>query len=216
MGMTLAEKILAAHCDRKEVRPGELINCRVDFVLANDVTAPLAIGQFRRLGVEKPFDAQRVAMVPSHFAPNKDIKSAENAKAMREFALEQGIVYYEQGRAGIEHVLLPDDGWVLPGDVVAGADSHTCTYGALGCFATGMGSTDIACAMATGDIWMRVPGDDEDDLPRPAEALGGRQGHHPQHHRRYRDGRRPLPGHRVPGAKRCRSSAWSSASPSPT
>jgi 3-isopropylmalate/(R)-2-methylmalate dehydratase large subunit len=157
MGMTLAEKILAAHCDCKEVRPGELINCRVDFVLANDVTAPLAIGQFRRLGVERPFDAQRVAMVPSHFAPNKDIKSAENAKAMREFALEQGIVYYEQGRAGIEHVLLPDDGWVLPGDVVAGADSHTCTYGALGCFATGMGSTDIACAMATGDIWMRVP-----------------------------------------------------------
>ncbi|MGQ9572581.1 MAG: 3-isopropylmalate dehydratase large subunit [Dehalococcoidia bacterium] len=157
MGMTLAEKILAAHCDRKEVRPGELINCRVDFVLANDVTAPLAIEQFRKLGVKRVFDPQRVAMIPDHFTPNKDIKSAENARAMREFALEQGLVYYEQGRGGIEHALLPDDGWVLPGDVVVGADSHTCTYGALGCFATGMGSTDIACAMATGDIWMRVP-----------------------------------------------------------
>jgi 3-isopropylmalate/(R)-2-methylmalate dehydratase large subunit len=157
MGMTLAEKILAAHCDRQEVRPGELINCRVDFVLSNDVTAPLAIEQFRKLGVASVFDRQRVAMIPDHFTPNKDIKSAENAKTMKEFALEQGLVYYEQGRGGIEHALLPDDGWVLPGEVVVGADSHTCTYGALGCFATGMGSTDIACAMATGDIWMRVP-----------------------------------------------------------
>jgi len=157
MGMTLAEKILAAHCDRKEVRPGELINCRVDFVLANDVTAPLAIEQFRKLGVGSVFERQRVAMIPDHFTPNKDIRSAENARAMKEFAVEQGLVYYEQGRGGIEHALLPDHGWVLPGEVVVGADSHTCTYGALGCFATGMGSTDIACAMATGDIWMRVP-----------------------------------------------------------
>jgi len=109
------------------------------------------------LGVERVFDPKRVAFIPSHFIPNKDIQSAENAKQMRKFALEQGTVYYEQGRAGVDHVLLPDDGWVLPGDVVVGADSHTCTYGALGCFATGMGSTDIACAMATGDIWMRVP-----------------------------------------------------------
>jgi 3-isopropylmalate/(R)-2-methylmalate dehydratase large subunit len=157
MGMTLAEKILAAHCDRQEVRPGELINCRVDFVLSNDVTAPLAIEQFHKLGVASVFDPQRVAMIPDHFTPNKDIKSAENAKMMKEFALAQGLVYYEQGRGGIEHALLPDHGWVLPGEVVVGADSHTCTYGALGCFATGMGSTDIACAMATGDIWMRVP-----------------------------------------------------------
>jgi len=157
MGMTLAEKILAAHCGRDSVSPGELINCRVDFVMSNDVTAPLAIREFRKLGVERLFDPQRVAFIPSHFIPNKDIQSAENAKYMREFALAQGAVYYEQGRAGVDHVLLPDDGWVLPGDVVVGADSHTCTYGALGCFATGMGSTDIACAMATGDIWMRVP-----------------------------------------------------------
>jgi 3-isopropylmalate/(R)-2-methylmalate dehydratase large subunit len=157
MGMTLAEKILAAHCGRDEVSPGELVNCRVDFVMSNDVTAPLAIREFRKLGVENVFDRQRVAFIPSHFIPNKDIQSAENAKYMREFALAQGAVYYEQGRAGVDHVLLPDHGWVLPGDVVVGADSHTCTYGALGCFATGMGSTDIACAMATGDIWMRVP-----------------------------------------------------------
>jgi 3-isopropylmalate/(R)-2-methylmalate dehydratase large subunit len=157
MGMTLAEKILAAHCGRDEVSPGELVTCRVDFVMSNDVTAPLAIREFRKLGIEKVFDPERVAFIPSHFIPNKDIQSAENAKYMREFALAQGAVYYEQGRAGVDHVLLPDHGWVLPGDVVVGADSHTCTYGALGCFATGMGSTDIACAMATGDIWMRVP-----------------------------------------------------------
>jgi len=157
MTMTLAEKILAAHCGRDNVSPGELVNCRVDFVMSNDVTAPLAIREFRKLGVERVFDPQRVAFIPSHFIPNKDIQSAENAKYMREFALAQGAVYYEQGRAGVDHVLLPDHGWVLPGDVVVGADSHTCTYGALGCFATGMGSTDIACAMATGDIWMRVP-----------------------------------------------------------
>ncbi len=157
MGMTLAEKILAAHCGRDRVSPGELVNARVDFVMANDVTAPIAIREFQKLGVERVFDPQRVAFIPSHFIPNKDIQSAENAKFMREFAIAQGAVYFEQGRAGVDHVLLPDGGWVLPGDVVVGADSHTCTYGALGCFATGMGSTDIACAMATGDIWMRVP-----------------------------------------------------------
>jgi len=157
MGMTLAEKILAAHCGRDRVSPGELVNARVDFVMANDVTAPIAIREFQKLGVERIFDPQRVAFIPSHFIPNKDIQSAENAKFMREFAIAQGAVYFEQGRAGVDHVLLPDGGWVLPGDVVVGADSHTCTYGALGCFATGMGSTDIACAMATGDIWMRVP-----------------------------------------------------------
>jgi len=139
MPMTLAEKIIAAHCGRDSVRPGELVNVRVDFVMSNDVTAPLAIQEFHKLGVERVFDPQRVAFIPSHFIPNKDIQSAENAKMMRAFALSQGAVYYEQGRAGVDHVLLPDHGWVLPGDVVVGADSHTCTYGALGCFATGMG-----------------------------------------------------------------------------
>jgi len=155
--MTLAEKILAAHADKKKVSPGELINVRVDLVLANDVTAPIAIKEFQRIGVKKVFDSRKVVMVPDHFVPNKDIPSAEQAKLMREFALEQGLVYFEVGQMGIEHVLLPEQGLVLPGDVVIGADSHTCTYGALGAFATGMGSTDIASAMACGEIWMKVP-----------------------------------------------------------
>ena len=155
--MTLAEKILAAHTDKKKVSPGEFINVRVDLILANDITAPLAIKEFQRIGVGKVFDPQKVVMVPDHFVPNKDIASAEQAKLMREFCYEQGAVYFEVGQMGIEHVLLPEQGLVLPGDVVIGADSHTCTYGALGAFATGMGSTDIAAAMATGDIWMKVP-----------------------------------------------------------
>jgi len=155
--LTLAQKILAAHTDREEVVPGEFINVRVDLVLANDVTAPIAIREFRRLGVDKVFDPAKIVMVPDHFTPNKDIASAEQAKLMRDFSREQGIIFFEIGQMGIEHVLLPEQGLVLPGDVVVGADSHTCTYGALGAFATGMGSTDIAAAMATGDIWMKVP-----------------------------------------------------------
>ncbi len=154
--MTLAEKILAAHAGKRQVSPGEFINCKVDVVLSNDITAPIAIREFRKLGV-KVFDPQKIIMVPDHFVPNKDINSAEQAKLMREFAREQGIRYFEVGEMGIEHVLLPEQGLVLPGDVVIGADSHTCTYGAVGAFATGMGSTDIAAAMATGDIWMKVP-----------------------------------------------------------
>jgi 3-isopropylmalate/(R)-2-methylmalate dehydratase large subunit len=155
--LTLVEKILAEHSDNKEVSPGEFINVRVDLVMANDITAPIAIREFRRLGVDRVFDPGKVVMVPDHFVPNKDIASAEQAKLMREFAHEQGIIYFEVGEMGIEHVLLPEQGLVLPGEVVIGADSHTCTYGALGAFATGMGSTDIAAAMATGDIWMKVP-----------------------------------------------------------
>jgi len=155
--LTLAEKILAAHTDKKKVSPGEFINVRVDLILANDITAPIAIKEFRRIGIDKVFDPKKVVMVPDHFVPNKDIASAEQAKLMREFAYEQGVIYFEVGQMGIEHVLLPEQGLVLPGDVVIGADSHTCTYGALGALATGMGSTDIASAMATGDIWMKVP-----------------------------------------------------------
>jgi len=155
--LTLAEKILAAHTDKKHVSPGEFVNVRVDLVLANDITAPLAIREFRRMGVDKVFNPQKVVMVPAHFVPNKDIASAEQAKLMREFCYEQKTHYFEVGQMGIEHVLLPEQGLVLPGDVVIGADSHTCTYGALGAFATGMGSTDIAAAMATGDIWMKIP-----------------------------------------------------------
>lgn len=155
--MTLIEKILAAHTDKEKISPGEFINVRVDLILANDVTAPIAIREFQRIGVGKVFDPKKIVMVPDHFVPNKDIASAEQAKLMREFAYEQGVIYFEVGQMGIEHVLLPEQGLVLPGDVVIGADSHTCTYGALGAFATGMGSTDIAAAMATGDIWMKVP-----------------------------------------------------------
>ncbi|MFC2044142.1 3-isopropylmalate dehydratase large subunit [Chloroflexota bacterium] len=154
---TLAEKILAAHTNRKKVSSGEFINVKVDLILANDVTAPIAIREFRRIGVDSVFEPKKIVMVADHFVPNKDITSAEQVKLMRDFAYEQGIYFYDVGQMGIEHVLLPEQGLVLPGDVVIGADSHTCTYGALGTFATGMGSTDIAAAMATGDIWMKVP-----------------------------------------------------------
>jgi len=158
MPMTMAEKILAAHCGRDAVSAGEFVNVRVDVVLANDITAPISIREFRRLGRDEVFDKDAVIMVPDHFTPNKDIKSAEQAKVLRDFVREQGLTKYrEVGEAGIEHALLPEQGWVLPGDVVVGADSHTCTYGALGAFATGMGSTDIAVAMAMGEIWMKVP-----------------------------------------------------------
>jgi len=155
--VTLIEKILAAHTDRKKVSPGEFINVRVNLILANDITAPIAIREFGRIGVDKVFDPAKVVMVADHFVPNKDIISAEQAKLMRTFCYQQGTLHFDVGQMGIEHVLLPEQGLVLPGDVVIGADSHTCTYGAVGAFATGMGSTDIAAAMATGDIWMKVP-----------------------------------------------------------
>ena len=156
-GSNIAEKILAAHSGKKKVHPGEFLDVRVDLVLANDITAPISIKEFERIGVSKVFDPKKIVMVADHFVPNKDIASAEQAKLMREFARKHGTVYYEAGCGGIEHVLLPEQGLVLPGDVVVGADSHTCTYGALGAFATGMGSTDIAAAMATGEVWMKVP-----------------------------------------------------------
>lgn len=158
MGMTITEKILAAHAGREHIVAGELINIPVDLVLGNDVTTPIAIKEFERIGVKTVFDPEKIALVPDHFTPNKDIKSAEQVKLMREFAYRHGIKhYFEIGRTGIEHCLLPEAGLVLPGDVVIGADSHTCTYGALGAFATGVGSTDMAAAMATGEAWFRVP-----------------------------------------------------------
>ena len=158
MGMTITEKILAAHSGKKKVSPGELINCRVDVVLGNDITAPVAIKEFEKIGVESVFDKDRVVLVPDHFIPNKDIKSAEQAKILREFARKHELTnYFEVGRMGIEHCLLPEQGIVGPGDVVVGADSHTCTYGALGAFSTGVGSTDMAAAMATGEVWFKVP-----------------------------------------------------------
>lgn len=158
MGMTLTEKVIAAHAGRDKVKPGELVNVKVDLVLANDITAPGAILEFKKIGIEKVFDSKKVVIVPDHFTPNKDIASAEQAKFVRQFAKEQNLVnYFEVGRMGIEHALLPEVGLVVPGDLVIGADSHTCTYGALGAFATGMGSTDIAAAMALGETWLKVP-----------------------------------------------------------
>ncbi|MFZ5942622.1 MAG: 3-isopropylmalate dehydratase large subunit [Bacillota bacterium] len=158
MGMTITEKILAAHAGMEKVRAGELINAKVDVVLSNDITGPVAITEFNKLGAKKVFDRHKVVMIPDHFSPAKDIKSAEQCKAIRDFAREQELThYYEVGKMGIEHCLLPELGIVAPGDLVIGADSHTCTYGALGAFATGVGSTDVAAAMATGEVWLRVP-----------------------------------------------------------
>lgn len=158
MGMTMVEKIIAAHTDYDTVKPGQIVNARVDMVLGNDVTTPVAIKEFEKIGVDRVFDKDRVALVPDHFTPNKDIKSAEHAKMLREFARKYSITnYFEIGQMGIEHCLLPEKGLALPGEIIVGADSHTCTYGALNALATGVGSTDIAAAMAIGKLWFRVP-----------------------------------------------------------
>ncbi|MDR7423115.1 MAG: 3-isopropylmalate dehydratase large subunit [Armatimonadota bacterium] len=158
MGMTLTEKILAAHAGVGRVRPGELVECRVDFCFANDITAPLAIREFEKIGVATVFDRERVAMVPDHYAPNKDIASAEQCKIMRDFVRRHDLPYYwEIGRSGVAHVLLAEEGLVLPGEVFVGADSHTVNHGALGAFSTGVGSSDLAAVMATGELWLRVP-----------------------------------------------------------
>lgn len=158
MGLTMTEKILAAHAGKTGVEPGELINAKLDMVLGNDITAPVAIKEFAKIGVNQVFDNHKIALVPDHFTPNKDIKSAEQAKTLREFARKYGIVnYFEVGEMGVEHCLLPEKGLVLPGDLVIGADSHTCTYGALGAFSTGVGSTDMAAGMASGEAWFKVP-----------------------------------------------------------
>jgi 3-isopropylmalate/(R)-2-methylmalate dehydratase large subunit len=156
--MTMTEKILAAHAGKKYVAPGDLIDAKIDFALGNDITAPLAIQAFNEIGVKKVFHRDRIALVADHFTPAKDILSADNCKILRDFAKTHRITYFfEAGEAGIEHALLPEQGLVLPGNVVIGADSHTCTYGALGAFATGVGSTDLAGVMATGRLWFKVP-----------------------------------------------------------
>jgi len=158
MGMTISQKILAAHAGKDFIEAGELLNCKLDVILGNDVTAPVAIAEFNKLGLKQVFEQDSIVLVPDHFTPNKDIKSAEQCKIMREFAKKYGISnYFEIGQMGIEHCLLPEKGLVGPGDLIIGADSHTCTYGALGAFATGVGSTDMAAAMATGEAWFKVP-----------------------------------------------------------
>lgn len=156
--MTITEKILSAHAGKKKVEPGELINAKVDLILANDITAPIAIQEFKKIGAKDVFDRNRIAFIPDHFAPQKDIKAAEQCKMLRDFSKEYNLgLYFEVGRMGIEHALLPEQGLVVPGDLIIGADSHTCTYGALGAFSTGVGSTDVASAMATGECWFKVP-----------------------------------------------------------
>jgi 3-isopropylmalate/(R)-2-methylmalate dehydratase large subunit len=158
MGMTITEKILAAHAGKEFVEPGEIIDAKIDLVLANDITAPLSLEEFDKVGADAVFDPERVVFVLDHFTPNKDILSAENCKKIREFSAKYGITHlYEGGACGIEHALLPEQGLVVPGDVVIGADSHTCTYGALGAFAMGVGSTDLTYGMVTGFNWFKVP-----------------------------------------------------------
>ena len=175
-GSTMVEKILALKADKDKVVPGNLVNTKIDLALGNDITAPVAIKEFERIGVNKVFDPEKIVLVPDHFTPNKDIASAEQALLMRRFAEKHNIKYYfEIGRMGIEHALLPEQGLVRPGEVIIGADSHTCTYGALGAFATGVGSTDLAAAMAIGEAWFKVPAtmrfEYEGSLP---EWLGGK------------------------------------------
>jgi len=155
--MTITEKIIARHSGKDVVVPGEFVECDVDLVLANDITAPLAIEEFEKAGAKRVFDGSKIVLVPDHFTPCKDIQSAELVKKLREFARKHKVRFYEIGRAGIEHALLPEEGLTRPGDFIVGADSHTCTYGAVGAFSTGMGSTDIAAAMITGKVWIKVP-----------------------------------------------------------
>jgi 3-isopropylmalate/(R)-2-methylmalate dehydratase large subunit len=158
MGMTMTQKILAAHAGLDSVEAGQLIKAKLDLVLGNDITTPVAVNEFRKIGANEVFDKKKIAIVPDHFTPNKDIKSAEQVKFIREFAREMEIEnFFEIGQMGIEHALIPEKGLVVAGDVVIGADSHTCTYGALGAFSTGIGSTDMAAGMATGEAWFKVP-----------------------------------------------------------
>jgi 3-isopropylmalate/(R)-2-methylmalate dehydratase large subunit len=158
MPYTIAEKILLVHTDRKDIEPGEFVEAKVDLALGNDITAPLAIQEFKKTGIKKVFDNKRIVLVPDHFAPAKDLNSANQCKILADFAKEQKIKnYFEVGCMGIEHALLPEKKLVLPGDLIIGADSHTCTYGALGCYATGVGSTDLARAFIDGKCWFKVP-----------------------------------------------------------
>jgi len=176
MGMTMTQKILAAHAGLESVKAGQLIEANLDLVLGNDVTTPVAVKAFQNIGVDKVFDKNKVAIIPDHFTPNKDIKSAEHCKIIREFAYEKEIKnYFEVGQMGIEHCLVPEAGLAVPGDVIIGADSHTCTYGALGAFSTGVGSTDMAVGMARGVAWFKVPSALKFVLKnRPAKWVSGK------------------------------------------
>ena len=187
MAMTITEKILAAHIGRATVSPGDLVTARVDLALGNDITAPLAIDVFEEAGADSVFDADKVVLVCDHFTPNKDIKSANQCRRVREFGKMFGLTHvYDGGCSGVEHALLPELGLVAPGDLIIGADSHTCTYGGLSAFATGVGSTDLAAVIMTGEVWLRVP---ESMKVRPfgrAAKMGDGKGLYPCRYRRYR------------------------------
>lgn len=176
MGMTMTQKILAAHAGLSKVEAGQLIEAKLDLAMGNDVTAPVSIKEFNKIGVNQVFDKNKVCIVLDHFTPNKDIKSAQHCKICKDFAIEKGIThFYDVGEMGIEHCLLPEKGLVVAGDVVIGADSHTCTYGALGAFATGVGSTDLACGWATGEAWFKVPSALKFELVgKPAKWVSGK------------------------------------------
>jgi 3-isopropylmalate/(R)-2-methylmalate dehydratase large subunit len=172
---TLAEKILLAHCDADDVRPGDVVTVRCDLVMANDVSGPVAFRAMERMGAERVFDPARVVMVADHFVPAKDARSAELQARLKRWSEEQGVTFYDQGRGGIEHTLLCDEGWIIPGSVIAGGDSHTCTYGALGAFGTGLGSTDIASCLALGSFWQAVPETIQIELAsRPGSFVTGK------------------------------------------
>lgn len=176
MGMTMTQKILAAHAGLESVSAGQLIEANLDLVLGNDITSPVAIKEMEKMNLNEVFDKDKIALVPDHFVPNKDIKSAEHCKCVREFALKNNITnYFEVGKMGIEHALLPEQGLTVAGDVIIGADSHTCTYGALGAFSTGVGSTDMAAGMATGKAWFKVPSAIKFNIiGKPAKWISGK------------------------------------------
>ena len=225
MGLRLAEKILLAHTDEDDLELGEAVMVRCDLVMANDVSGPVAFRALERMGVERVFDPARVVMVADHFMPAKDARSAEVQKRLKEWSDAQGVTFYGQGRGGIEHTLLAEEGWIVPGAVVAGGDSHTCTYGALGAFGTGLGSTDIAACLALGAFWQRVPGTIQVDLAGTkrrfvtgkdvilAVIARARRGRRHEHRARVRRGRcggaldRRAPGGREHGG-RGRSRDW--------
>ncbi len=195
---TITQKILAAHCGKEYVEPGELIMARVDIALGNDITAPLAIKDFHKVGAKKVFDRSRVVLVCDHFAPNKDIPSAIQCQQLRNFAKEQDLThFYDGGDMGVEHALLPEQGIVGPGDVIIGADSHTCTYGALGAFATGVGLHRPGRGHGHRRVLVQGAGVHPPGLYRHPAGMAHRQGPDPPHHRRYRGGRGPVSGHGV-------------------
>jgi len=198
MGMTITEKILASHAGKDFVEPGEIIDAQIDLALANDITAPLSLEEFEKVGAKSVFDPEKVVLVMDHFTPNKDIASAENCKKIREFAMEQKIThFYEGGNCGIEHALLPEQGLVVAGDLVIGADSHTCTYGALGAFATGVGSTDLTLRHGKGPDMVQGTGKHQVPLLREMVKVGDRKRPYTPHHRHDRCGRGALFSHGI-------------------